>query len=194
MTEELLNLSQKKCDAWLRLRDEGPTFNAPLFSKSISASANLPRWLPKRPGMLGGVSVQLKRAWFAEQLGQGGFLVKELRLLGRQVSKPAVTPLLIKDIEPITDDKEKLKRWAKHFIEVVNCEFTVSKEDLNALRVVPRGERSDSVSVSDSDLCAPITEDEVTIGISQLKNGRAPGVDDISAKFLKLSGDNCASG
>ena len=38
------------------------------------------------------------------------------------------------------------------------------------------------------DLCAPLSEEEICTAISQLKNGRAPGIDEITAEMIKLGG------
>ena len=40
----------------------------------------------------------------------------------------------------------------------------------------------------DDDLSQPITEEEIEEAISQLRDGKAPGADGISAKLLKLEG------
>ena len=42
---------------------------------------------------------------------------------------------------------------------------------------------------NDDELCAPLTEEEIRVAISHLKNGRAPGLDEISAEMLKVGGD-----
>lgn len=156
MTEELLNLSHKKRDAWMRLQNKDPKSDDPTLQqeykrlcKLIKFAAEKARnaWWSER------AAEAEKTAWFAEQLGQGGSLVKELRLLGRQVSKPVATPLLAKDSSPITSDNGELRRWAEHFKEVANCDSVVSEAVLDTLPVVACEERPESVS--DSDLCAP---------------------------------------
>ena len=40
----------------------------------------------------------------------------------------------------------------------------------------------------DDELCDPITEEEISAAVSQMKNGRAPGLDGISSEVLKLGG------
>ena len=41
------------------------------------------------------------------------------------------------------------------------------------------------------DLCAPLSEDGIITAISQLKSGRAPGQDGITAEMIKLGGVEC---
>ena len=139
MTEELLNLSHKKQDAWMRLQNKDHKSDDPTLKLEYKRLCKLTKfaaentrnvWWSER------AAEAEKRAWFAEQLGQGGSLVKELHLLGRQVSKPVATPLLAKDSSSITSDGGKLRRWAEHFKEVVNCDSVVSEAVLDTLPVV----------------------------------------------------------
>ena len=139
MTDELLNLSRKKRDAWMLLRNKDPKTNNPKLQEEYKRLCKLTKvaaekarnaWWSER------AAEAEKRAWFTEQLGQGGSFLKELRLLKRQVSRPAVTPLIAKDSSPITDDEGKLRRWAEHFTEVVNCEALVSEAALDILPVI----------------------------------------------------------
>ena len=141
MTDELLNLSRKKRDAWLLLRNKDPEINNPKLQEEYKRLCKLTKVaaekLKARNTWWSECAAEAeKRAWFAEQLGQGGSFLKELRLLKRQVSRPAVTPLLAKDSSPITDDEGKLRRWAEHFNEVVNCESLVSEAVLDTLPVI----------------------------------------------------------
>ena len=193
MMEELLNLSHKKRDAWMSLQNKDPKSDDPTLQQEYKRLCKLTKiaaekarnaWWSER------AAEAKKRVWFAEQLGQGGSLVKELRLLCRQVSKLVVTPLLAKDSSPITSDDGKLRRWAEHFKEVVNCDSVVSETVLDILPVVACKERPENVS--DSDLCAPFSEEEVSTAISQMKSGKTPGIDNISAELLKIGGGgNC---
>jgi hypothetical protein len=41
------------------------------------------------------------------------------------------------------------------------------------------------ISMSDVDNCSSLSEEEIRTDISQMKNGKAPGVDQISAELLK---------
>ena len=77
----------------------------------------------------------------------------------------------------------------KHFSDVANCDTTVSEASLERLLVVsPCLAPTNQVpgDDSDSELCDELSEKELGIAISQLRNGRDPGVDEISAELLKL--------
>ena len=117
-----------------------------------------------------------KRAWVAEQLGHGGSLIKELRLLKKHFSKPSSSTLSALDGSLLTTDSSKLERWAEHFANIVNCDVDVSSAFLESLPVVSPSDHPlnppDAVN-----LCAPLSEEEIITAISQLKNGRAPGLD-----------------
>ena len=56
---------------------------------------------------------------------------------------------------------------------------------MNALLLVTCEERS---GINEEDLCAPVTKEKVSLAVSQL-NDRAPGVNYISAEFLKPGGE-----
>ena len=192
MTDEVRNLSRKKRDAWLNLNGSGSHGNKELLlgaykklKKQIEVAADKARnaWWSAR------AEEAEKRAMLAEQLGRGGSLIKELRLLGKQVSKASVTPLMGRDGSTLIGDEEKLQRWAEHFSSVVNCESVVSEVVLEALPVVEVPQLGDSdMSFDDDELCLPLSEEEISVAVSQLKNGRAPGQDSISAEMLKLGG------
>lgn len=55
------------------------------------------------------------------QLGHGGSLLKELKLLKNRFSKPSSSTLTTVDGSHLTTESAKLERWAEHFASVVNC-------------------------------------------------------------------------
>ena len=122
-----------------------------------------------------------------EQLGHGGSLIKELRLLKNRFTKPSSSTLTALDGSPLTTDTAKLVRWAEHFSSDVNCGVEVSEASLENLPVI-----SPSVNPGEppdlDDLCAPLSEEEICTDISQLKNSRTPGMDGITAEMIKLGG------
>ena len=59
-----------------------------------------------------------KKAWVAQQQGRGGSLIKDLRLLKRQTSKPYPSYLLAKDNTIISSNTDKLQCLVEHFAEV----------------------------------------------------------------------------
>ena len=128
-----------------------------------------------------------RRAWVAEQPGHGGSLIKELTLLKNHFTKPSSSTLTVLHGSLLTTDPAKLARWAEHFSSIVNCGVEVSEASLENLPVI-----SPSVHPAEppdlDDLCAPLSEEEICTAISQLKNGRAPGMDRISAEMIKLGG------
>ena len=116
-------------------------------------------------------------------------MIKELRLLKRQAFKPPSSYLLAKDDTIVSSDTGKLQRWAEYFAEVSrNCSIG-SQGDTNLLPDIVAAIPSYRDNFADDvDLSQPITEDEIHEAISQLRDGKAPGADGISAELLKLGG------
>ena len=48
---------------------------------------------------------------------------------------------------------------------------------------------SQSSPIDNEELCSPITEEEISTAIFQMKNRKAPGLDGISSEVLKLGGE-----
>ena len=74
-----------------------------------------------------------KKAWVAQQQGRGGSLIKDLRLLKKQASKPYPSYLLAKYNTIISSDTDKLQRWVEHFAEASKSCSTGSQVDINVL-------------------------------------------------------------
>ena len=128
-----------------------------------------------------------KRAWAAEQCGHGGSLIRDLWLLRKSASKPSTSTLLARNGSNLTGDGDKLQCWVEHFSDFVNCESEVRVATLNALPVLePPSALSDDVCMNE--LSDNLTEEEIVAAISQMRKGRAPGLDGISIEILKLGG------
>ena len=70
-----------------------------------------------------------------------------------------------------------------------NCCTSVSQFDPEALPDITAATPSYRFQFpDDEDLSQPITEEEIQEAVGQLRDGRAPGADGISAELLKLGG------
>lgn len=123
-----------------------------------------------------------KQATEAESAAKIGDL-KTLYRITKHLSKPQHKPqdLTIKDNsgDRLTSKESKLKRWAEHFKEVLNCDSPDVVPELDT-QVEEIGEiRTD-----------PIRKDEIKSTLKQLKNGKAPGIDNIPGKLLKVDPEN----
>ena len=193
VTDELRNLSKKKRDAWLHLRDANSNTNLVdrkaeylCLKKLTKVAADKARnaWWSARA-----VEAE-RRAWVAEQTGRGGSLIKELRLLKYHFNKPRSTILYAKDGAPLSNDTDKINRWAEHFNEVVNCNLhAINLPTSESLPVIHSHALHDTMS--DVDMCGCLSEDEIRTAISQMKKGKAPGSDEISTELLMLGGEEC---
>ena len=96
---------------------------------------------------------------------------------------------MAKDGTILQTDGDKLNRWAEHFQEVANCEVSIDIP-LDNLPVIPPSPPSSVTPLSaDDDLDAPLSEEEISAAISQLRSGKAPGLDGISLEMLLLGGE-----
>ena len=125
-----------------------------------------------------------------QQLGCGGSIVKELRLLKKQASKPSSSNILARNRSILSSDIDTLQRWAEHFAEVSNCCSSNCQLDTDVLPdIIAAIPSYRELFPDDENLSQPISEDEIQVAIAQLRDGKAPGDDGISAELLKLGGD-----
>ena len=75
----------------------------------------------------------------------------------------------------------------KHFEEVVNCQVNTAVVPIDDLPVV--SSLSNMSPLSDTDLSAPLSEEEIITAISELSSGKVPGLDGISLEMLSLGED-----
>ena len=125
-----------------------------------------------------------KHAWVEEQCGHGGSPIRDLQLLRRNASAIHVH-LIMRDERKQTRYNEKPRCWADHFSDVANCESEISIATLDVLPVLePPSAHDECVN----ELYDIITEREIAAVISQMQKGRAPGMNRILTKMLKLDG------
>ena len=127
-------------------------------------------------------------AFVTEQQGRGSSLIGDLHLLKKKFSKPASFALVAKDGITLQSDGDKLSRWAEHFEEVMNCHVGVDVKPCEDLPVVSLSFVSSDTSMSDEDISAPLSEEEIVTAISELRSRKAPGMDGISLEMLSLGG------
>ena len=189
VTDELRSLTRKKRDAWLRLcgntSDDSLRQEYQRLRKLTKAAAERARnnWWSEK------AAEAERRTRATERAGQGGSLIKELRLLKSLTSKPSSSILLDKEGHPLASDDQKLARWAEHFGLVMNCGKEVSEISLESLPVIESQDRATpNTSDLEEQLCPSPTEEEISVALSLLKMGKAPGLDRIQAETLRLGG------
>ena len=190
ITNEVRNLSRKKKEAWVRLKNAPPQDITRLKAEydhlrkltKVAAEKARNAWWSER------ATEAERRALVAEQQGRGGSLIRDLRLLGKKFSKPASSNLVAKDGRVLQSDGDKLNRWAEHFQEVVNCQINIDVIPIEDLPIVTPHSSSDT-TLSDHDLSSPLSEEEIITAISELRAGKAPGPDGVSLEMLSLGGE-----
>ena len=186
VTDEVRNLSKKKKEAWVHLCNNRTPHTIVLYKRlckltRVAADKARNSWWSAR------AEEAERHAAIAESLGCGGSLVRELRLAGRSASKASASILHAVDGTVLTSDESKLRRWAEHFKSVTQCSSQVSEVVLEALpSIQPPSQNS---PIDNEELCSPITEEEISTAIFQMKNGKASGLDGISSEVLKLGGE-----
>lgn len=94
--------------------------------------------------------------------------------------KATISPLLSKDgTELLREPSKIMVRWCEHYKELLNCFSEVDPKFLDELEQYPVKECLDILP----------TKKEVYTSIEQLNNGKAPGMDGISAEILKCGGE-----
>ena len=105
-------------------------------------------------------------------------LYTKTKVLSGCLKKPS-TGIRTKEGKVITTEEEVLERWKEHFYEILN----VSCEESDLPEGCQLGDCEDPIEMD----TGPFTIQELRQVISRLKNGKAPGVDNISAEMLKAS-------
>ena len=131
---------------------------------------------------------QNTRLFIAEQQGRGGSLIGDLHLLKKKFSNPASSALVAKEGITLQSDEDKLNRWAENFKEVINYQIYIDVVPCEDLPVVSQSFISSDTLISDEDISAPLSEEEIVTAISELRSGKAPGLDGISLEMLSLGG------
>lgn len=92
-------------------------------------------------------------------------------------------PIKSKQGDVITNDEAKLNRWREHFMEVLNREDV--EKDGQVAYVNEDGE-TDGINTE------PPSRKEIKEAIRQMRNGKAPGVDNIAPELLTVDPDMTA--
>ena len=190
ITNEVRDLSRKKKEAWVRLKNPPPQDTTRLKTEydhlrkltKVAAEKARNAWWSDR------AAAAECRALVAEQQGRGGSLIRDLRLLGKKFSKPASSNLVAKDGRVLQSDGDKLNRWAEHFQEVVNCQIDTDVIPFEDLPIVTPHPSSDT-TLSDNDLSSPLSEEEIMTALSEVRAGKAPDPDGVSLEMVSLGGE-----
>ena len=130
-----------------------------------------------------------RRAWAAEQHCHGGSLIKELKLLKNRFSNRHLLPSQPWMGQHLHQSLPSLRDGALcQCCQLMVVTVDVSDATLESLPVVHPSYQFPTDMVEEEDLCAPLSEEEISDAIFQLRNGRASGLDGITAEMLKLGG------
>ena len=175
VSKELTNLSRKKSEAWMRLRNA--KVNNPILpelqqqynilrsrtNRAVEKAKN--HWWSTKAAEVEG------RTRVAEQNGRGGSLIRELCLLCNCVSKPAAPSLLAKNsVDRLTSMSHKLDRIVEHFSDVLNYEKPVDTDILLQISRAPSSPEAKALS-------EPLTVAEAIRALHLLRKGKVPGED-----------------
>ena len=175
MTIEVRNLSQKKKEAWVHLCNNRTPPTIVLYKRlckltRVAADKARNSWWSAH------AEEAERHAAIEASLGRGGCLVRELDQTCWQECLKSFC------LNP------SCSGWhcAEHFTSVTQWSSQVSEVVLEALPSIQA--HSQNSPINNEELCSPITEEEISTAISQMKNGKAPGLDGISSEVLKLGG------
>jgi hypothetical protein len=82
----------------------------------------------------------------------------------------------------LTSQEEQLKRWEEHFSEIFNKDYNRvgSKQEMRSVKEENNSEKETEVNLD------PPTKTEIQLALTQLKNRRAVGLDNINPEVLKV--------
>ncbi|XP_071510344.1 uncharacterized protein [Diadema antillarum] len=109
----------------------------------------------------------------AAKAGEQGNVYKLTRMISGKYSKSSELPIEDKDGKLLTTEAEQDARWAEHFEEVLNRPTPITEADIQ-----------EAVCDLDIDIYPP-TRAEIIQAIKSLKNGKAPGLDNLNAELFK---------
>ena len=95
-------------------------------------------------------------------------------------------PVKTKSEMLLTTQEEQLKRWEEHFFEIFNKDDdkTGSKQEGRNAKENSSKNNNERETVVNLD---PPTKTEIQLALTQLKNGKAAGLDNISPQVLKVN-------
>ena len=187
MTDEVRKVSQEKQEVWMRwikspgndtLKQEYQRFK--VQSRKCVDMTKEKWWEAK-------AEKAEQRYVMVVRLGHGGSILKDLRLLKFRQKLKVNSFLYASDGTRLSTTMSKVERWREHFSRVSNVSVdVVDRVSHTVLEAVPDSEH---VIVDDNSISGVPSEVEIRLALQLMKNGRAPGVDDISAELLKLVGE-----
>ena len=171
ITESTLELTEKKRKAFLIWQEDRKNEHKRQEYRGLckyvrrSVRADKEKWID---GMMKGMEEDMKRNRL------GNFFKKLKNLMGKTGRRGIIVD---ENGEQLTDGKDRLGRWKRHFESVLNVGSSMSVELQN------------SQSTGDDDL-AELTIEEVRNAVKRLKNGKAAGDDGVVAELLKYGGED----
>ena len=182
VTSEVCRISELKRKAWVRwMNDPGKVelkveyLRLKALSKKKVTEAK-EKWWREQAQELGERYEECLRA------GMGGSLLRNLKVLRSSQALHSSSAVLAKDgVTKLFTVEKKLERWREHFEDLLNVVSHVESSVIDLVSSLPG---ADLESLTDRP-----TEGEVRLAIRDLKNGKAPGEDGISAELLKIGGD-----
>jgi K+-transporting ATPase c subunit len=83
----------------------------------------------------------------------------------------------------LTTQEEQLKRWEEHFSEIFNKDDNKAGSKLEMRTVKESNSKNENETEVNLD---PLTKTEIKLALTQLKNGKAVGLDNINPEGLKV--------
>ena len=106
--------------------------------------------------------------------GEQGHVYKITKLVSGKYRGSTETSITDKQGKLLTTEAEKEARWAEHFSEVLNRPAPTSEADIQ--------ESGDDLDIN----TLPPGREEIIAAIKSLKNGKAPGQDNLNAELFKI--------
>ena len=109
--------------------------------------------------------------------------MKDIKLIQCSQKLKASITLLMSNGKQLRTAHRKLNRWCKHLMQVSNVSVWLKGSVLDS--VLMPGLGTLQVTTKDESLACVPSEDEIRVDLNVMKNGRAPGKDDMLDELLK---------
>ncbi len=181
LTNEILEAVEKKSSAYLMWQNHRDTPNEKKYKKNYTRYRKLVKLMidKRKVEYWDGVSKEIETAITNHDPATAYAMIRRLKGGKQEIEN---SPIQNKFGKLLNNSMDKLDRWREYFSELLNVKSVIDPQIMEYIS-------SPSLSTTEQERQEkPPTLEEISQALKQMKNGKAPGNDDISADLLKAGG------